>query len=170
MIGGLIHAVDFSSGPRPCYLGLSSPVFKLQILPNSKTSYIITNALGSLPRTLTFQHLCNSLEYVKPGVEPSPTLRLTTQAITRLAHGGLDLGPHQVSPTLEGLPRGACHIMPWWYGLLPLYKLVYKSVNMVKRWPQFPRGWCFCADSSHKVATNNWIQNCGKSLIFMNSE
>jgi hypothetical protein len=32
-------------------------------------------------------------ENVKLEVEPSPTLRLTTQVTTRPPHGGLDLGP-----------------------------------------------------------------------------
>jgi hypothetical protein len=52
-------------------------------------------------------------EYVKPGVEPNPTLRLATQA----RHRGHPIVVQTwaltgQAPTLEGPPRRACHSRP----------------------------------------------------------
>jgi hypothetical protein len=47
-------------------------------------------------------------EYVKLGVEPSPTLRLVTQAIV-VCTWALTMR----APTLEGPPRRACHSRRW---------------------------------------------------------
>jgi hypothetical protein len=67
---------------------------------------------SSNPHLLASMQFYVACEYVKPGVKPSPTLRLVTQASH---HRGCSMvvWPWALikgAPTLEGLPRRACHL------------------------------------------------------------
>jgi hypothetical protein len=78
---GVIPIIDFPSGPRPCHLGLPSPVF----WPNRKLRLIQKlSMLQPMPRTPFLEPSLISTyatcEYVKLRFEPSPTFRFTTQA------------------------------------------------------------------------------------------
>jgi hypothetical protein len=111
---GLILAINFPHGPRPCCQRLlclvSCANHKLHLVRGLRAARARLWVPFFKP-PLVGTYLVH--EHVKPGVEPSPTLRFVTQATMGVALWWSGLGSRLSEPPhLEGLPRRACHSPP----------------------------------------------------------
>ncbi len=96
---GLLPNADFPSGPRPCRLGLPSPIFWLN---QNLRLFQGLSALRPTPCApfLKPSHVDTYVvrEHVKPWVKPNPTFILITQVATRAAPWWSKLGSQLLKP------------------------------------------------------------------------
>ncbi len=126
---GLKPIGDFPSGPRPCHLGLPSLVFG----PNHRLCLVWgfsmprwTPPAPFLKPSLTDTYV--AYESIKPRVEPSPTLRFTTQATTGVTPRWSRLGSQLNEP-----PHST--VYPEGHVTLSHFKDVNFLVDVYLGWP-----------------------------------